>query len=248
MQTAFRQFWPDGTERWLLLRAQLAPTLSQPKRLIGVLIDVTDSTQREVRLEAVARELQHRLLNAIAVISAIASSTFRDNADASVALVDFKARLLAMGKTTKLMFSGEDHRAVRLSELVSLIVAPYAGATHGAFEIRGDEVMVPGLVASSLAMALHELCTNAVKYGALSAETGLVRLKWQQDREGCLIVTWKEQNGPPVVPPKHKGFGSMLLNQVLFRYPDKVDLEFQPDGLSCRIRTRIIGAASDSGQ
>ncbi len=237
-QTEFKHVWPDGTEKWLLLRAQLSPTTRQPNRVLGVVIDVTESKRQEVRLEAQARELRHRLLNAVTVISAIASSTFRNTQDYRSSLADFQGRISAIGAATQLMFS-QTGESFQLAELVRLVTAPFRDQHAEAFDVTGDDVEVPGSLAGPLAMALHELCTNALKYGALSAPEGRVKVTWTCDPTGALALNWIETDGPPVRSPGGVGFGTTLLQKMLFHAPDRVDVTYDESGIRCRVQLDV---------
>lgn len=237
LQTVFRQLWPDGTEKWLLLRAQLVPTEAQPRRVLGALIDVTESKRQEERLAALAQEMRHRLLNAVAVISAMASSTFRKTADPVAALRDFRGRLNAMGQATALMFAQKEE-TVALRELVEMITAPHAAYGEQKFALSGDHIEVSGSRVTAIAMALHELCTNAVKYGALSCGDGTVTIQWQRS-DDYLVLNWSESGGPPVEPPTQFGFGSTLLQRTLFYEPDRLEMQFSPGGVTCSIMSKL---------
>lgn len=232
IQTTIHHIWPDGTEKWLLLRAEVAPQLgSGGQRVIGVLIDVTEQHRNELRLELVAREMRHRVKNVLAVANVIARRTFLDSDRAS--LNRFSERLHALSVATD-MLGGEDADEADLAKVVEAVLAPHRPEGRTSFLLSGPQVKIGPKTASNLAMALHELSTNAAKYGALSTESGWVSIDWTFDRFE-LRLTWQEHSGPPVSAPSQSGFGSLLIRQALFRAPNSSVLTFEPNGVRCEI-------------
>lgn len=228
IQTTIHQIWPDRTERWLLLRAQVAPLSSGVgQRVIGVLIDVTDQKRSEQRLELVAREMRHRVKNVLSVANVLARKTFAA-VDRSI-LAKFSERLAALSLATD-MLGGEDAAQADLGDLIRAVTAPHAPSDRNPFALSGPPVLLGPGAASNLAMAIHELCTNAAKYGALSTDGGHVAVDWEL-AEGKLHLRWRELDGPQVSQPAHLGFGSQLVSQVLFPAPHKSSLAFHPDGI-----------------
>ncbi len=229
--------WPDGVEKWFLVRAELcAKRDGTGERVIGVVGDITDSKNQEDRLAIVARELRHRLMNLISVVGAIASRSWP--ADHPEARRDFQNRLLAIGKATDLMFPPEDAGStVTLHNLLLEITAPYRSADHDPFHFEGPDLAVTDRL-RSLAMAFHELATNALKYGALSVPEGRISVSWTLAEGDDLVITWREASGPVVVVPSGHGLGTTLLTKLLFPPPDAVALLYNPDGLLCRFMLR----------
>jgi PAS domain S-box-containing protein len=225
--------WPDGVEKWLMVRAEVsAKRDGTGQRMIGV-SDVTDSKKHEERLATVARELRHRLMNLISVVSAIANRSWPpDHTETKAA---FQSRLHAIGKATDLMFPRDSSaEEVTLRTLLQDVTAPFRSDTHDPFRFDGPEVLVHDRI-RNLAMAFHELATNAMKYGALSVPEALVEVAWTILDDGSLLITWKELSGPPVSVPSVSGLGTTLLTRMLFAPPDEVLLEYNPSGLICRI-------------
>lgn len=235
MQTEYRQIWPDGSEHWMLLRAAFAPGGSGSSRVIGVLIDITDSKRAEARTALVARELQHRMKNAMSIVQTIARQTFRDASDPAGAVDAFIGRLQALAAATDIV-TLNDWTDGSVREVVEQITLPFRDGGPGRFATEGEDRQLPSKVAISLGMALHELCTNAAKYGALSSPEGRVRLCWEVEEAGRLAVTWQEVDGPPVVVPERRGFGTRLLERGLFVEPEgRVEIEFRPEGVLAHI-------------
>jgi PAS domain S-box-containing protein len=232
MQAVIRTRWPDGTEKHLLMRAQLAPGARPGDgKVIGVLVDMTEEAQREERLAQINAELRHRLQNLVALASALAARSLpRDNA-----LEDYLGRLRALSHATSLMFGAEEGN-VEIDALLRAVVAPYQRSEDGPVRIVGPPLLIAGRAATPLAMAIHELATNAVKHGALSVPEGRVALSWTQAApHDPLVIEWRETGGPPAREPADVGFGMKLLNGRLFHAPDRLELAFAPTGVTCRI-------------
>ena len=231
IQTAVRHRFPDGSERVFMLRAALAPPDgSGRERAIGVVFDVTRQANQEDRLKAAARELRHRLMNMAALMGAIAGRTWpRDERYES-----FRGRLRALSASADLMFGTGCH-STPLGKLIEHVLEPFREADAG-FAIDGPEVSLPEREVSGIAMVVHELATNALKYGALSVPGGQVRLTWTVTGNGRQVnLTWKEHGGPEVHPPESEGFGTFLLSRAALPLPHRVTLSYPADGVQARI-------------
>ncbi|MGE3932880.1 MAG: sensor histidine kinase [Rhodospirillaceae bacterium] len=203
--------------------------------------DITRRKAAEQRQRLLLDELNHRVKNTLATVQSIAMQTSR-NAESPAEFFDtFKARLHALARAhdvlTKRAWEG-----VTLHEIVREALAPFMAGdgsrTRIAFD--GPRITVAPNIAVTLSMALHELATNAAKYGALSAPSGQATLGWrlvEDDGLPAVEIEWREAGGPPVRPPDRKGFGSRLLERGLpAEFDGEVDLAFPPDGARCRIR------------
>ncbi len=237
IQTEFRILWPDGSEHWLLLRAAVHPTATGPGRAIGVLLDITDRKRAEQRMELVARELQHRVKNTLAIIQTIAAQSFRGDAPIEDRIAGFSGRLAALAAATD-NITVNDWSDAYVGEVATQITQPFRDTAADAFILSGPRVPIPSRLAIGMGMALHELCTNAVKYGALSSAGGRVRLTWKEE-DGELVITWEEEGGPPVVAPIRRGFGTRLLEHGLLGDRGAVELTFHPEGVICILRARL---------
>lgn len=240
IQTVIHQLWPDGTERWLLLRAQVAPQVGGlGQRVIGVLIDVTEQQRAERRLEVVAREMRHRVKNVLSVANVLARKTFGDTDRTTLAR--FSERLAALAVATDMLGGGEADQA-DLRQLIEAVIAPQLPDDRQGFVLSGPDVTVGPRTASNLAMAIHELATNAAKYGALSVDQGSVSIEWNYDGT-TLHMRWQERDGPAVSSPPKSGFGTVLLSQALFHAPNTGELTFHPDGVHCDVT--LVAGVSD---
>jgi two-component sensor histidine kinase len=179
-------------------------------------------------------ELNHRVKNTLAIVQGIASQTFR-NADVPAAVRNsFEARLLALASVHDVL-THENWDSAQLRDMVTVSLRPHGGDDEGRFSIRGPNLRMKPRGAVALGLALHELCTNAIKYGALSQPSGHVKVSWSIN-EDTLCFEWQESGGPPVTAPAQKGFGSRLIERALsVELNCEVALDFASDGIVCRI-------------
>ncbi len=232
MQTAARFRMPDGTERHLLIRAQVAPSSQGPApRVIGVLADITEARQRELRLELLNRELRHRLLNLITVLSAIVRRTLEGSERQALLL----GRLHAFGEGVQAMLQ-ERRDAAELSDLLQRIISPFDGDRRIKFD--GPRLQLSPNSATACALAFHELATNALKYGALRDPAGRVTVSWTVG-DGRACVIWEETVSNPIAIPQTTGFGSTLVTKLLFHPPDNAHLAFEETGVRCILNVTV---------
>jgi PAS domain S-box-containing protein len=227
----------DGDGRWYDLHVE--PLRDADGSIVGLscaAVDVTERKEGEAHLRLLMRELTHRSKNLLAVIQALARQTARHVSSVDTFLDQFGARLQALATSHDLLVQESWHGA-SLAELTRVYVGqhPYGSRV----EIDGPEVYVKPEAAQSLGLALHELTTNAVAYGALSNPAGQVTVTWKrlspEQGDGVELV-WRETGGPPPTVPDQRGFGSLMIERNLARSLDaRVDLSFVPDGVLCRI-------------
>lgn len=182
-------------------------------------------------------ELEHREKNLLATVQAIARQTFGQGGNAEPLRV-FSDRLNAISKANRLLKqSGWDSTPLR--GLIADSVSTFIGEDRDRIRLRGPDIVVKGNVATAIGMAMHELCTNAVKYGALSNDTGQVTVDWAlqpADQGGAFTLVWTEAGGPPVTRPDHTGFGSKVIRHALSAQTGgSVEITHDPGGLVCRL-------------
>ena len=193
---------------------------------IAVVNDITDRKRSYEQMQLMVGELKHHTANLLTMVQALARRNLKQ-AVGSDEYRNFESQLLALGAVSEAIAPG-NFRQVLIRALVERITAPHREPGRDQFEIDGDELSLPNSLAISFAMMLHELCTNAVKYGALSVPQGVVRLRWSLVG-GRFQLRWQEDGGPPVAEPIRQGFGTTLLNRAL---PDAVaHVDFRPEGL-----------------
>ncbi|WP_438005899.1 AAA family ATPase [Sorangium sp. So ce321] len=203
---------------------------------VAFVLDVSERKQAEERQRLLLNELNHRVKNTLAIVQAIAMQTLR-MADSPRAFTEaFLARLLALSQTHNLL-NQTSWQGASLHDIVRAELAPHADCHAERVHVAGEDVRLRPEVAVTLGMAFHELATNAAKYGALSQPSGRVAVTWNvsaQTPEPLVSLEWQETNGPPVRPPRRKGFGSRLIERDLQRQlAREVRLEFLPEGVRC---------------
>ena len=237
----------DGSYR--VLHTDARPRLSDGQFLgmIGVNVDITEREEAEAarrnaesRREFLVAELNHRVKNTLSVVQAIANQTFRGTArDARTA---FEGRLMALARSHDLL-TKSDWRSVSLREIAAMSVQE---AEETRTTVEGPAILLPPARAVALGMVLHELFTNALKYGALSNNDGRVGVRWTASGRSPALVelTWQEEGGPPVGSPARRGFGSVLVERMVkSELEGHVDLDFRPQGIACTITARLADEA-----
>ncbi|MGK6317756.1 PAS domain-containing sensor histidine kinase [Neorhizobium sp. DT-125] len=206
---------------------------------INMLVDITERKQAESRQKVLIDELNHRVKNTLATVQSLAGQTARHADDLDDFLRRFEGRLLALARAHDLLTKRHWGDAP-LDSLAREVLTPLAGEAAKRINIDGPPVALNPRAALSLTMALSELATNAVKYGALSSEVGSLSVAWQLEGETedspRLILEWCEHGGPPVKPPTRRGFGTRLMERCIERdLGGELDLAFEPAGVSARI-------------
>ena len=211
-----------------------APLHDAAGRLVGAintLVDIAERKQVEERQTLLAREIHHRTKNLLTVVQSIVTrglDTARPVKESRAAVLD---RLAALAATYDNLIT-TSWEGVEFGEIVRRELGPFPGQ----LEIGGPPVLLNPQSAQSLTLAVHELATNAAKYGALSAPAGRVSLRWAvtgTDWAQRFDLLWRESGGPPVVRPRRKGFGTMVLERVIAQdFDSRPRIDFDPDGLS----------------
>lgn len=207
-------------------------------RFVGIMQDISVLTESANRNELLAKELAHRVNNTLAVVSGIFQQTKKTSKDLDGFSDNFGKRILAMANANSLLVRGGKSGA-DLDELARLQLAPFMGA--GRVEIAGPKVALPFVMTQPLALALNELATNAIKYGALSVPEGQVSLTWSispAQPSDVLTLTWHERNGPAVSEPQKSGFGTRLIERGI---PGAaVKRSFDATGFKCEIDVALV--------
>jgi PAS domain S-box-containing protein len=219
-----------------------SPIRDESSRTVGTIIEVRDISE-EKRAQAHQRllidELNHRAKNLLAIIQGIALQTFKNVEGAETARAAFDGRLAALAEAHNLL-TRRNWESAPLTQVVDGAIAPYQ-TTSSRFDVAGPELALPPKTAVSLALALHELATNAAKYGALSVPDGRVAVCWQVG-EGRLLLAWRESGGPAVTAPATRGFGSRMLERGLAaELGGSVRIDFRPEGVVCTIEAPLAG-------
>jgi two-component sensor histidine kinase len=196
------------------------------------------SRQSAIRT-SLTRELNHRVKNTLANVLSIVSLTRRRATSIDDFAESLTGRLKALSATHDLL-SQSDWREASIRQLVRAELAPYLDEDGMRISMEGPDISLAPNEALSLGLAIHELATNAAKYGALSAEHGTVRVAWTLVTPEVAEIVWQEAGGPPVSPPTRRGFGLELIERIVAQeLKSKVDLEFLPAGIRCRLRVSL---------
>ena len=226
--TASQMLAPDGG---ILGVAMVIRDINERKRTEAALSESRD------RQQLLIHELNHRVKNSLAIVQAIAQQSFKGENATPEARAAFEGRLAALAAAHDIL-TQESWETASITTVIGDALAPYRGQQKR-FEIDGPDLRLPPKTAVSLALALHELATNAVKYGALSNNEGCVEVKWTVEDAGGvgqLRLVWRERGGPPVTPPRRRGFGTRLIERSLAaEFGGEVKIDFNPEGVVCTV-------------
>ncbi len=221
-----------------------SPIRDDATNIIGTIIEVRDISEEKAAAERqrlLINELNHRVKNTLATVQSIAAQTFRGQTDQAVRAV-FDARMAALSNAHNVLVE-DNWESANLHSVVERALAPHllAEVDVNRFHLQGPDAQLHPKVAVTLTMALHELMTNAAKYGALSVPAGRVTVTWSltdlDTGRQQLDLTWQEQEGPPVSAPTRKGFGSRLIERQLpMEFDGSAEITYAPAGVVCQIR------------
>jgi PAS domain S-box-containing protein len=248
----------DGELRWIARRGEaIADAQQDVVRFAGVIYDITDRRNAEEALANQAKhqrllinELNHRVKNTLAIVQSLAQQTFKGDAPLPGAREAFEARLTSLAAAHNLL-TQKNWEQASLNDAVRVSVAATAGTSAQRVTIEGPEILLDPQTAVTLTMAIHELSTNALKYGALSNDTGEVAVQWTiVDHPGSrarMHFSWKESGGPAVETPLKRGFGSRLIERgIASELRGTVQLFFEPAGVVCTIDAPLPCGASNA--
>ncbi|MEO7073177.1 MAG: PAS domain-containing protein, partial [Rhodanobacter sp.] len=233
----------DGTRHYLM---RLLPYTGEAESggVVMTFVDVTDLARADTRHKTMIGELNHRVRNMLAVVSAMAQQTLAPVMEQDL-LDGFLSRLFAMARTYK-MLTEADWSHMDLCELIRGELGSLVSADR--FTLSGPDVQLDPRETLALGMVIHELATNAVKYGALSNGAGRITVQWSQADEahGALDIHWRERGGPMVTAPRRHGFGSSLVErQLAYELHGRSDVDFAPDGLVVDMYIPRVALASE---
>jgi len=214
----------------------VSPVRNSNNEIIGaskIARDISERKQKEEHIALLAREVDHRAMNLLAVIQATVRLAHADTPEALKAVIEGRIKAIANVHT---LLERSRWAGAELRSLVAEELSPYLQDGEARAELIGPNLMLKPKVAQSIAIILHELMTNAVKYGALSVSAGRVRVQWSDVADGKLVILWTEKNGPPVKPPERRGFGTRVVDQLIqSELNGEVHFEWRAEGLVCRL-------------
>jgi PAS domain S-box-containing protein len=236
-QTEVRILRPDGQTRWCISAAAMtSDPLGRVTRVSGVTIDITELKEAEERRTLLVREVDHRARNALAIVQSIVRMTKSKSIDTYIPTVEGRIAALA---TAHALLAETRWEGASLNRLVEEELAPYRSNDSERIAVAGPAVFLKPETAQTIALVLHELATNAVKYGALSDAAGKVNLRWQCEHN-TLSLQWVETGGPAVTPPKTKGYGTKVINaSIKQQLGGTVDFDWRPQGLTFAMTVTI---------
>ena len=226
-QLEYRICRRDGQVRWVMDRGQvIRDKAGAALRVIGVVLDITDIKEAEQRQRLLFDELNHRVKNTLAIVQALALQTLQTRPQPDEFADAFSARLGSLARAHSLL-TEDSWRGAALQDIVATALSAFVDEGRS-IDIGGDAVMVPAGATVTLSLMLHELATNAAKYGALSVAAGRLTVRWTAAQTGASILVdlhWQEDNGPAVSPPARQGFGSRLLTGSAQQLGARFDLQ-----------------------
>jgi PAS domain S-box-containing protein len=243
----YRIIRPNDEIRWVETRCFISyDAVGCPKRVLGVSIDITERKRAEAHQRVLVAELDHRVKNVLATVSAVAGHTLEASSSMSHFVAALDGRIRSMAAAHELL-STRQWIGMPMAELVRCEFAAYSSSNNTTMD--GPEVMLSADAGPVIAMVIHELVTNAAKHGALSIKTGGVSVRWYRQLNGSaqLVLVWQETGGPRVEAPKKSGYGTGIVRDLIpYEFGGKVDLSFAPEGVRCRLEIPFDRVSSDS--
>ena len=232
---------PDGTRvAFMPFPTPLRDGAGEIVGAVNMLVDVSDRKLSEDRLRLLASEVDHRANNLLALVQAAVRLTQAESVDDLKQSIEGRIKALAQahGLLARSRWVGAD-----LRQLVEEELAPYRGE-NGRVVVEGASWMLEPTMAQSMAVAIHELATNAAKYGALSTEAGGLRVQWHLGGDGRLQFRWTETGGPPATPPTRRGFGTGVVERMIrHQLGGEVAFDWRPEGVVCAINIPVRASA-----
>ncbi|HXD43956.1 MAG TPA: response regulator [Pseudolabrys sp.] len=231
----------DGVVRWIAAKGRgLFDANGRCVRVIGTAVDITERKLAEERQLLLAREVDHRARNALAVVQAIVRLTRSATKEGYIKSVEGRIHALAQAHT---LLSESRWQGAEVGRLVMEEVAPYSGSDPARVQIHGSPIALSPERSQNLALVLHELATNSAKYGALSAPDGRLAIRWSIEA-GALTLYWEESGGPAVIAPNAHGFGTKIINaSIKGQVGGNVAWDWRPSGLHCMLQIPLGGEA-----
>jgi PAS domain S-box-containing protein len=239
---AFRVRREDGRDRWLeahgLAYFEGAGRERRAVRIVGTVADITERRENAEKAHLLTREINHRAKNMLSVVDAIAHRIFAGHPEALAGR--FSERIQALSANQDLLIRNE-WKGVEIGDLVRAQLSHFADLIGSRIDLQGPRLLLRGASAQAIGLALHELATNAAKYGALSTDAGRVDIRWGLDGD-ALTMSWTERGGPPVSEPERRGFGTTVMKAMAERTLNgRVQLDYARSGLSWRLTCPAIG-------
>lgn len=213
---------------------------------VGTVIDIDERVRNEQRQKLLMSELDHRVKNNLAAVHGLAQQSLRDANSLESFRDSFSGRILAMARSHEALAASK-WQGLDIASLVQVVTASFDTPEHPRIHLSGPPLTMPSRSILPLSLSLHELATNAVKYGSLSGEGGSVDIRWEVGLTGDLTLQWIESGGPSVTPPAKPGLGTKLTRGLVgYELQGQVQLDYHPQGLTCRIMIPAATLAENS--
>jgi PAS domain S-box-containing protein len=224
----------------IVVSLTISPVRDVQGKIVGaskVARDITEQKRAAEQIAMLAREAEHRTKNVLATVQATVNLSYADTPDDLKRTIEGRIQALANAHT---LFVESRWAGAELAGLVRQELSPYLQNADERAQMEGPQLLLEPSLAQVIAIILHELATNAAKYGALSVEHGKVDIKWSLMKDGRLVLRWNERGGPPVQPPTRRGFGIKVMERsIKDQNRGKIRLDWRPEGLVCEIAVRI---------
>lgn len=222
----------------IVVSLTVSPVKTAEGKIVGaskIARDITEQKRNQEQITTLAREAEHRSKNLLASVQAIVNLSHSDTLDGLKAAIEGRIQALA---NVHSLFVEARWVGAELSAIANQELAPYFAADRTRVRIDGPPTLLEPTAAQAVAVTLHELATNAAKYGSLSNSAGRIDLTWQYGTDGHLLLRWIETGGPPARKPTRKGFGSRVIEQMIKQLPGKLRFDWRAEGLVCEISFR----------
>jgi len=222
----------------IVVSLTVSPVKDAAGKIVGaskIARDITEQTRTQDRIAILAREAEHRSKNMLASVQAVVNLSRADTRDGLKAAIE--GRIQALAKVHSL-FVESRWVGAELSAIAAQELGPYSAKEEGRVRIEGPPILLEPNIAQTVAMAVHELATNAAKYGSLSGTKGRVELRWQHSPDGQLVLRWTEIDGPAVQKPTRRGFGTLAIERMTGQLKGDARFDWRAEGLVCEIAFR----------
>ena len=223
----------------IVVSLTISPVKNADGKIVGaskIARDITEQKRSQEQIATLAREAEHRSKNMLANVQAMVNLSRADRVDDLKTAIEGRIQALA---NVHSLFVATRWIGAELSAIARQELAPYSATKDARVRIDGPQVLLEPNAAQAIAIALHELATNAVKYGALSTADGRIDLKWVHEPHGQLNLCWTEAGGPPVKPPTRLGFGRRIIEQMISQLKGKTRFDWHAEGLLCEITLMV---------
>ncbi|HVR90802.1 MAG TPA: HWE histidine kinase domain-containing protein [Novosphingobium sp.] len=241
----------DGSNFWASLHINpVCDEAGEVQQHFISIVDQTKQREKQTHCEMLIDELNHRVKNTLATVQSITRQALRATADPKVIRESIESRIFALARSHDLL-THQNWEGASLHDLIAASLKPFGVANGRAerFRIEGIDIHLLPKATLALGIAFYELATNAMKYGAFANDAGTITISWAIQAGSAgerLILTWREQDGPVVAAPTHKGFGSQVIERGLaHELQGNVQLEYLPEGILCTIDVPVPGKAGD---